>query len=138
MKIVKILSGIGILTGIDLFTKYLFYNLKYLEHTSLILPSFNIGISRSLPVPYRIIISMSIMGVLAFIWLYKQKQLSWRLTTILIAGTIGNLRDRVFYQGVRDFINIGILDFPIFNVADMLLTIGVVIWIGRVILEKKK
>lgn len=119
-------------------SKYLFYDLKYLSHTTRIRPSFNTGISRSLPVPYYIIIIISILGTGAFLRLYTKKQLTRGLTMILLAGTIGNMIDRIIYGGVRDFINIGMLDFPIFNIADVLLTIGVMIWIGRVMLEKKK
>jgi signal peptidase II len=44
---------------------------------------------------------------------------------MLLAGTLGNLIDRLFYGGVRDFINIQLFNFPIFNIADILLTIGV-------------
>jgi signal peptidase II len=56
----------------------------------------------------------------------------------LIAGTAGNLIDRFIYWGVRDFINIGLFNFPIFNFADIMLSIWVVIRIMRVMLEKKK
>lgn len=46
---------------------------------------------------------------------------------LLIAGAIGNLIDRVLYQQVTDFVDVLIINysFPIFNVADASLTIGV-------------
>jgi lipoprotein signal peptidase len=44
----------------------------------------------------------------------------------------------VILWGVRDFININILNFPIFNFADIMLCLGVWIRILVVILEKKK
>jgi signal peptidase II len=56
----------------------------------------------------------------------------------LIAGTMGNFIDRIFYGGVRDFINIWILNFPIFNFADIMLNIWVIIRILIVMLEKRK
>jgi signal peptidase II len=56
----------------------------------------------------------------------------------LIGGTIWNLIDRIVYGGVRDFINIQIFNFPIFNFADIMLSIGVCIRILSVMLEKKK
>ncbi|MBO5475248.1 MAG: signal peptidase II [Bacilli bacterium] len=48
---------------------------------------------------------------------------------ILFGGIIGNLFDRVLYGMVRDFIDINVFgyNFPVFNIADMLIVLGVVI-----------
>lgn len=48
---------------------------------------------------------------------------------LLVAGAIGNLIDRVMYQQVIDFVDVLIVNysFPIFNVADASLTIGVIL-----------
>lgn len=46
---------------------------------------------------------------------------------LILSGTIGNAVDRVAFGYVRDFINLEFMNFPIFNIADMALTIGVTI-----------
>lgn len=44
---------------------------------------------------------------------------------LIISGAIGNLIDRISLGYVRDFIYFILIDFPIFNVADILVVVGV-------------
>jgi lipoprotein signal peptidase len=97
MRQIKLRIGISILVGLDMLSKYIFYNFKYLNETVLIRPVLNKGISRSLPVPLMIIIGVSIVGIAAFIWLFTKKQIGRGITALLIAGTAGNLIDRFIY-----------------------------------------
>ena len=49
---------------------------------------------------------------------------------LILGGAIGNLIDRIAQKKVTDFINVGLPDglrWPIFNVADSAVTIGVVV-----------
>jgi len=138
MKHLKLRSWISILVIIDMLSKYFFYNMNYLNDTTLIRPVLNVGISRSLPVPFIIIILISVVGIAAFIRLFVTKKINRIITALLIGGTIWNLIDRILYGWVRDFINIQIFNFPIFNFADIMLSIGVWIRILSVMLEKKK
>ncbi len=75
-----------------------------------------------------------IVSVIALYFLFKlyrdsiKKQAYLRFSIILmIAGTIGNFIDRLIFNHVRDFLNFYIFtyDYPVFNVADMALVIGV-------------
>ncbi|MGM0380750.1 MAG: signal peptidase II [bacterium] len=55
---------------------------------------------------------------------------------LLLGGGLGNMIDRIFLaEGVVDFINIGVLGYrwPVFNFADLALTVGV-IWLSTLLL----
>lgn len=49
---------------------------------------------------------------------------------IILGGTIGNLIDRIFLGGVRDFIYLKSINFAIFNFADIFINIGIYMIIG--------
>ncbi len=67
--------------------------------------------------------------VLYYCWRYlKEEPLSLVLIT---AGIVGNLIDRLFREGVVDFINIHLFNYPWFNVADSCLVIGVILIIAK-------
>lgn len=60
--------------------------------------------------------------------------------TLVFAGAIGNFIDRLFRGSVVDFIDTKIInyDFPIFNVADACLTIGVFVLIIEILFNQKE
>lgn len=45
----------------------------------------------------------------------------------ILGGALGNLLDRITYGYVRDFIKLEFMNFPVFNIADAALTIGVIL-----------
>lgn len=57
---------------------------------------------------------------------------------VIMAGTFSNLLDRLMFGGVRDFIYLKFINFPIFNIADMCITIGVVLLCVYLIFKKPK
>lgn len=56
----------------------------------------------------------------------------------LLAGALGNLIDRICYGYVRDFIYLICIDFPIFNCADILISVSTIILIGLLIFYYKE
>lgn len=72
----------------------------------------------------------------------KGKPLFQLSLMILLGGAIGNFIDRLFRGEVVDFIDVLIpiinYDFPIFNIADAALTIGVVVVMIVLFLEEKR
>ena len=77
------------------------------------------------------IISAVALAVLIFVYLRipdGKKYLPLRLVLIFIsAGAAGNLYDRITLHYVRDFIYFSLIDFPVFNVADIYVTCSVFI-----------
>ena len=47
--------------------------------------------------------------------------------TFIFAGAIGNFIDRVVNSYVTDFIYFSLINFPVFNVADIYVTCGVIL-----------
>ena len=47
---------------------------------------------------------------------------------MVLGGTLGNMIDRIFLGYVRDFICLEFINFPVFNVADSCLVIGVILY----------
>lgn len=74
---------------------------------------------------------ISFVTLIALIVIYLRipdgrKFLPLRLVLIFIAaGAAGNLYDRVILRYVRDFIYFSLIDFPVFNVADIYVTCSV-------------
>ncbi|MBC8182979.1 signal peptidase II [candidate division KSB1 bacterium] len=56
----------------------------------------------------------------------------------ILGGAIGNLIDRIVHKEVIDFIDIRIIRWPVFNVADIAVTLGMILLIAFVIFDNKE
>lgn len=78
------------------------------------------------------VFSTSIMLLIVFYVLIKlpmkKKFGMWQIALCSIcAGGIGNMIDRIRYDYVIDYIYFKIIDFPIFNFADICITVGTIL-----------
>ena len=55
---------------------------------------------------------------------------------LIIGGIIGNLVDRILLHAVVDYLDFTLINFPIFNIADSCITIGVILFIISIIKEE--
>ena len=55
---------------------------------------------------------------------------------LILAGAVGNLIDRLAHGYVVDMFELQFINFPVFNVADICLTLGVGLMIYLVLTEK--
>ena len=122
---------------IDQFTKYLmFYNKKLFINKDFLLFKLdfvkNYGAAFNIFSGSRVFLSLiSISFSILLIYLIFSKN---TLNTIdlysysfILGGTIGNGIDRVYKGFVVDFINLNIINFPVFNIADVSINIGFII-----------
>ena len=55
--------------------------------------------------------------------------------TLIVAGGLGNLIDRIFRGYVVDFIEVQFVNFAVFNFADILVTVGAFMLIGYLLYD---
>ena len=85
---------------------------------------------------FTIITIIAIIVIGYFIWQYRKNIPMLIGLSLIMAGTIGNFIDRLRQGYVVDMFETTFINFPIFNIADMCLTIGV-IWLIIFILKEK-
>ncbi len=113
---------------LDQISKYFFYDQKLFADHLFFYPVFNTWVSRSVQLPIIVAILIATLALGVFVVAYKKRYFSVIVFSLLLAGTLWNLIDRIALSWVRDFLMIG-YRFPVFNVADIYLTIGVAIFV---------
>ena len=86
---------------------------------------------------FLIVLTFIFLGIFIFYYI-KEKNKSWLLNVtfgFLFAGCLGNLYDRLIFGYVRDMIEFDFWkSFPIFNFADVALSVGVVLLVVYLII----
>ncbi len=73
-----------------------------------------------------IIVAVALLGLLVYFTRHAGQPLIWLPTGMLLGGALGNVVDRIREGAVVDFIKV--VDFwPAFNVADISVTLGVLL-----------
>ena len=75
-----------------------------------------------------------IVSIILAAWLYRLKKTQFFMSlslSLILGGAIGNLIDRIFLGYIIDFIDIFYKSYhwPVFNIADASITLGVAIFI---------
>ena len=127
---------------LDQFTKNLmFYNHKIFINKDFLLFKLdfvkNYGAAFNIFSGSRIFLSfISITFSIILIYLISRKNSSSLLDlytySFILGGTIGNGTDRILRGYVIDFINLNIINFPVFNIADISINIGFIFLLYRI------
>jgi len=93
----------------------------------------NFGVAFNMLNNKRFIIILFSVILLALIYNYmknfKNNKRNILAFGLVYGGIIGNLIDRVFLGYVRDFIDFKIINYPVFNIADSAIVIGIILLI---------
>lgn len=136
--------------GIDLFTKSLAQT--HLANTAAltIIPNFfeltyvvNTGAAWSILEGQRtfFIVLSSIVALGLVYFLTKEKEnLLLSALSLMLAGTLGNLYDRIAFGFVRDMLSFNLFGYryPVFNIADSALVIGVFLIILDMFIKERR
>ncbi len=135
---------------LDQLTKFLVVELIPLNNSVILIRNFlkfyyiqNTGAAFGMFSGYTVLLVLFTFFVLYF--LYKEikdnkvDNLNLCTLVLLFAGAIGNLIDRVFRKYVIDFISFTLFkhEMAIFNVADIYITFGVIIYLFGILWDRK-
>ena len=104
-------------------------HLTYITNTGI---AFGMGQGKNI---VFIILSLVIIGILVFFFLKTKNMVELASLSLILAGALGNMFDRVFYGEVIDFIDLRI--WPVFNLADSFVTIGGVVLFYQEFIKKR-
>lgn len=161
-----LLIGSGLIIFIDTYVKNWSYTVLYedyggkkdfIPHLVSLFYAENTGAAWSIledaPWVFMILSSLLIIALIVYWFCEKSRNVLLRISLLMITGGgAGNMIDRLFRTGSRfgnrngfviDMFNFEFIDFPVFNVADICVTVGafllvVYLLVYEIILAKKK
>lgn len=139
----------ALLVGLDQLSKYLTVQNISLGETKEFIPGFlslthlrNTGAAWSLlegKMIFFYVITVIVSVVIIYLLIKNYKKSIWYSVglSFVLAGAIGNFIDRVRLGYVVDMLQTDFMNFPIFNVADSTLVVGVICIFIYLILDEK-
>lgn len=108
-----------------------FLALSYNENTGAAFSSFSDNTTM-----LSVVTAILIVAGIVYLFLGKIKEKSLNIcATLVLAGGVGNLIDRIAQGYVVDYIKTLFIDFPVFNFADMLVVVGCFVICGVLIYQ---
>ena len=90
---------------------------------------------------YNLVTTLIVLVNFVIIYLLlKEKGIKYYFLLVILGGSLGNLFDRLYYKAVPDFIDLNYNGYHwfIFNVADIFITIGIILLILAEFISYKK
>src|SRR5574344_1291696 len=84
------------------------------------------------------VVALTLLGVYIVRHIKSIKAIELFFIALLSAGISGNLHERIVYGFVRDFFQLKFINFPVFNISDIFITVGVIILVIMILLKKTK
>ena len=96
------------------------------------------GLLSESPFINALLICLIILG--SAVWLATNPPRAFRAAgaALLLGGAAGNLLDRLLHGAVSDYLVFEFIAFPVFNLADIFLTIGTALLILDLMIPRKK
>jgi signal peptidase II len=155
-KYLILVSMTGMLVSLDQLTKFLITNAMELrESVPVISGFFNLtlihnrgaafGLFSDLPAsvhtPFFLLVPAATLAVIIYVFsrLKEEQQLSIYALSLIVGGAFGNLMDRLRLGYVVDFLDFHwrAVHFPAFNLADSVISLGVLLLFLSILFEKE-
>lgn len=130
----------AVIVGLDQLTKALIYGMEapiigdFLKIESTLNTGASFGMMQDSTVMF-IVVTIPVVAAMIYVICSKKylNKFNKICLGVILGGSVGNLIDRLIFGGVRDFISLKY--FAIFNVADIAITVGVIMFIVGLIVQ---